>query len=47
MLWGQDIPEHMGLNPGHSPREHLTSTCGNGSEVGGLSDRRSPLGGLL
>ena len=39
--------KRMGLNPGHGPRIGLVSTRGNGSQMGGLSDRRSSLRGLL
>ena len=44
---GCGIPVHMGLNPGHGLRGDWPSTQGNGFQMGGLSDRRSPLGGLL
>ena len=39
--------ERMGSNPGHGLNGDWTSTQGNGSQTGGLPDKRSPLGGLL
>ena len=41
------ISECMGSNPGHNLRGDWASTRGNSSEMGELSGRRSPLGGLL
>ena len=38
-------PERMGSNTDYGLSRNWTSTLGNGSQVGGLSDRRSPLGG--
>ena len=44
---GLGIPERMGSNPGYGLSEDWASTRGNDPQVGGLSDRRSPLGDLL
>ena len=44
---GLGIPERMGSNPDYGMTGDWASTRGNGSQVGGLSDRRFPLGGLL
>ena len=44
---GQGILKRIGSNPGHGPRKDWSSTQGNGSQMGGLSDRRFLLGGLL
>ena len=41
------IPKRIGSNPDYDLIEDLESTQGNGPQVSGLSDRRSPLGGLL
>ena len=40
------IPERTGSNPGHGLSGDWASTRGNSSQVCGLSDKRSPLGGL-
>ena len=37
------IPERIGSNPGHGLKGDWVSTRGNGSQMGGLSDR-FPLG---
>ena len=37
----------LGSKPGHGLSGDWASTCGSGSQMDGLSDRRSPLGGLL
>ena len=44
---GRGIPKCMGSNPGHILSGDWASTRGNSSQMGELSDRRSPLGGLL
>ena len=44
---GLGILEHTGSNPGHSVSGDCESTWGSGSQMCGLSDRRTPLGGLL
>ena len=44
---GLEIPERMGSNPGYGLSGDWASTRGNGFQVGGLSDKRSPLGDLL
>ena len=44
---GPGIPERMGSIPRNGLSGDLASNQGNGSQMGGLSDRRSPLGGLL
>ena len=44
---GLEIPKCTASNPGHGLRGDWTSTRGDGFQMGGLSDRRSPLGGLL
>ena len=40
------MPKRTGSNPSHSLRGDWASTWGNGSQMGGVSDRRAPLGGL-
>ena len=44
---GLGIPERLGSNTGYGLSGNWASTRGNDSLVGGLSDRRPPLGGLL
>ena len=44
---GLGISERMGSNPDYGLRGVWASTRGNGPQVDGLSDRRSPLSGLL
>ena len=44
---GLGIPERMGSNLDYGLSGDWASTRGNGSQVGGLSDRLSLLGGLL
>ena len=44
---GLGIPESIGSNTDYGLSGNLASTRGNGPLVGGLSDRRPPLGGLL
>ena len=44
---GKHIPKHTGLNLGQCPKGEWASTLGNDFQMGGLPDRRSPLGGLL
>ena len=43
-LW---IPELIGSNPDYGLSGHWQATRGNGPQVGWLSNKRSPLGGLL
>ena len=47
VLMGLGFPEGIGSNPDYGLSGDQASTRGNGSQVGGLSYRRSPLGGLL
>ena len=47
MLWGPWDAQAHGFNPGHGLSGDWASTQGNGSQMGGLSDRRFLLGGLL
>ena len=44
---GLEIPERTGSNPGRGLNGDWTSTRGKGFQMGGLSGRRSPLGGPL
>ena len=44
---GLGIPESTGSNPGYGLSGDWASTWGNGSEVDGFLDRKSPLGGFL
>ena len=44
---GLGIHERIGSNTDYGLSGDWASTRGNGPQVGGLSDRRSPLGGLL
>ena len=44
---GLGIPECMGSNPGHGLSGDWAFTWVNSSKIGGLSDRRSPVGDLL
>ena len=44
---GREIPRHTSSNPGHGPKGGWASTQGNGSQMDWLSDRKSPLDGLL
>ena len=46
-LWSLGIPECMGSNLGHGLSGDWASTRGDGSQMGGLSNGRSPLGGIL
>ena len=41
------MPFTAGSDPGHGLRADWASTLGNGSQIGELSGRKSPLGGLL
>ena len=43
----REIHKHKGSNPSHGRRGDWASTRGNGSKMSRLSDRRSPLDGLL
>ena len=44
---GLGIPERIGSNTDYGLSGYWGCTRGKGSQVGGLSDRRSPLGGLI
>ena len=44
---GQEILKRTGSNPDHGPKLDQASTRGNGFQIGGLLDRKSPLDSLL
>ena len=46
-FWDLKIPKPIGSNPGHGSVGDWASTWGNGTQMNGLPDRRSLLGGFL
>ena len=44
---GLEIHKRMSSNPGHGSKGDWASTRDNGSQMGSVSDRRSPLGSFL
>ena len=44
---GLGIPKRRGSNPRRGLNGEGAATRGNGSKLGGLSDRRAPLGDLI